>query len=103
MSVPQKTAVAIFRIGDVCLKILAYGEKPPYRYMAQLEKLIDPAILKEAPHLAYTFTPQDVSAIRKLSKEAEDAFFNYQSAVLQPINLPTNPPADEPTNDKDKD
>tara|TARA_Y100000310_G_scaffold303339_1_gene341610 strand:- start:119 stop:421 length:303 start_codon:yes stop_codon:yes gene_type:complete len=100
MTVPQKTPIAVFRLGDVCLKIVAVqSEGAPARFWTTIEKLIDPRILKENPTLAYTFTPQDISAIRKLTKEAEDALFNYQSAVLQPIA----PPPANTTDDKDND
>lgn len=86
---PPRTMAAIFRMGDVCLKIWKFETVPP-RFMVSLEKLIDPAILKEAPALAYTFTPTDVSAIRKLTREAEDALFNFQSALLRPVDPTTD-------------
>ena len=41
------------------------------RFWTTLEKLIDPRILKESPTLAYTFTPSDISAIRKTATVAE--------------------------------
>lgn len=93
---PRKRIVGIFRIGDVSLKLLAFGEGPPFKMMAQLEKIVDPAILKEAPALAYTFTPTDISAIRKLAQEAEDAFFNSQSILARLVPAPQPPKENDP-------
>jgi hypothetical protein len=110
MTVPHRTLVGAFRLGDVALKIWALGEEPHRNHVISLEKLVDPAILKEHPALAYTYSPADISAIRKLTKEAEDAVFNFQSILMVPQQraIPAVPDktdegeTDPPKTDEDK-
>jgi hypothetical protein len=64
--------------------------------MAEIEKSIHPSLLENNPELKYLFTPQDISALRKLTKEAEDAAFNFQSVVLRPLPNEAPIPKDKP-------
>lgn len=97
----KPTPVVIFRLGGVCLKIVSIG---PLQYGTTIEKLLPPGMAEKHPEAAHLFSPQDISAIRKLTKEAEDALFNYQSMLLQ-VPHASKPADPKETNvtDKNKD
>lgn len=83
------TVIARFRLGDVSAT-LWLNEHTNGQIMTTIEKHLKPEIKNAFPHLAHTFTATDISAIRKLTKETEDALFQYQSVVAQQIHPHTN-------------